>query len=77
VQLALGVFLLTLDVDQVLTPVQVARRLGVHITTVQGWRDGTYGYGRGPQFFKLGRYVFYRLEDVEQFERERPARGHM
>jgi Helix-turn-helix domain len=64
--LALGVFLLTLDVDQVLTPVELARRLGVHIQTVQYWRDN----GRGPQFFKLGRYVFYRLEDVEEFERQ-------
>lgn len=70
-QLALGVFLLTLDVDQVLTPVELARRLGVHIQTVQYWRDNH----RGPRFFKLGRYVFYRLEDVEQFERERAARG--
>jgi DNA-binding transcriptional MerR regulator len=72
VQLALGVLLLaTLDVDRVLTPVQVSRRLGVHIQTVQYWRDNH----RGPRFFKLGRYVFYREEDVEEFERERAARG--
>ena len=76
VLLALGVFLLAeLDADRVLTPVQVARRLGVHITTLQAWRDGSYGYRRGPRFFKLGRYVFYRLEDVEEFETERRARG--
>jgi hypothetical protein len=60
-----------LDVDQVLTPVELARRLSVHIQTVQYWRDNH----RGPRFFKLGRYVFYRLEDVEEFERERTARG--
>lgn len=64
-----------LDADRVLTPVQVARRLGIHITTLQAWRDGRYGYCRGPRFFKLGRYVFYRVEDVERFERERHARG--
>jgi hypothetical protein len=75
--LALGVFLLvTLDVDQVLTPVELSRRLGVHIQTLQAWRDNRAGYSRGPRYFKLGKYVFYRLEDVEEFERERSARGH-
>jgi hypothetical protein len=57
---------LLIEVDQVLTPVELARRLGVHIQTTQYWRDN----GRGPKFFKLGRYVFYRLEDVEKWERE-------
>jgi hypothetical protein len=40
---------LVLEVDQVLTPVELSRRLGVHIQTVQFWRDN----GRGPAFFKL------------------------
>jgi hypothetical protein len=63
---------LILEVDQVLTPVELSRRLGVHIQTVQNWRDNGRG---GPRYFKLGRYVFYRLEDVEEFERARAVLG--
>ena len=60
-----------LDVDNVWRPVQVARYCGVHIQTVQYWRDNN----RGPEFFKVGRDVFYRVEAVKQFQRERCARS--
>jgi transposase-like protein len=58
------------EADQVITPVDLARRLSIHPQTLHNWRLT----GRGPAFFKLGRYVFYRIEDVERFERERVAR---
>jgi transposase-like protein len=59
-----------LSAEQVLTPVDLARRLGVHPQTVHNWRLT----GRGPDFFKLGKYVFYRVTDVEEFEQRQAAR---
>jgi hypothetical protein len=55
-----------LSADEVLTPADLARRLRVHPQTVYNWRFT----GKGPDSFKLGQSVFYRLEDVEAWERE-------
>jgi predicted DNA-binding transcriptional regulator AlpA len=41
----------------------VALRLKVPLETVRSWRYT----GRGPRFFKVGRSVRYRPEDVERW----------
>jgi hypothetical protein len=48
-----------------LTTSQLAERLGLATITLQIWR----GQGFGIPFFKEGHRVFYRLEDVQRYER--------
>lgn len=43
----------------------VAIRLGFSIKTLQNWRTN----GQGPEFYKIGRLVRYRLRDVYKFEK--------
>jgi predicted site-specific integrase-resolvase len=50
----------------ILTNQETAERLRVPLQTLAVWRMNGYG----PRFFKAGRYVRYRLEDVEAWERE-------
>lgn len=38
-------------------------------TTKQSWAQHRYR-GTGPRFIKVGRRVYYRLEDVEAWEEE-------
>jgi len=53
------------NADQLLTPQNVADRLGVSITTLATWRCTK----RYPlTYVKVGRLVRYRLADVESFE---------
>ncbi len=40
-----------------------AEILDVSIKTLQGWRWA----GRGPRYYKIGRLVKYRLEDLKEF----------
>ena len=47
-----------------LTPDDLATRWSTTPNTLSQWRWN----GRGPQFFKLGRRVLYKLQDVERFE---------
>lgn len=47
-----------------LTPVELAERWGVPVTTLAAWRYA----GKGPAYLKLGGAVRYRLEDVEAYE---------
>jgi hypothetical protein len=56
----------TVQQDQVLTPADLARRLRVHPQTVHNWRFT----GKGPDYFRLGRSVFYALDSVEEWERQ-------
>jgi excisionase family DNA binding protein len=49
-----------------LTDVEVAARLGVSRFTVRSWRLK----GVGPRFLKMGRAVRYRLQDVDEYERQ-------
>jgi predicted DNA-binding transcriptional regulator AlpA len=51
--------------DGVLTPTQLASRLGMSIQTIHRWRKE----GKGPVWFKLGWSVFYKLDEVERWER--------
>lgn len=50
---------------------QLAKRWDMHPRTLENWRQ----QGRGPRFFKLHdgpkAPVRYRLEDIEEFEKER------
>lgn len=48
-----------------LTTSQLAERLGLATITLQIWR----GQGLGIPFIKEGHRVFYRLEDVQRYER--------
>lgn len=47
-----------------LTPQDLAARVGVPVATVYNWR--TSGYG--PRGFRVGKYLRYRLADVEAWE---------
>jgi excisionase family DNA binding protein len=55
-----------LSAKTTLTDVEVAMRLGVSRFTLRAWRLK----GRGPKFLKMGRAVRYRLEDVDEYERQ-------
>lgn len=48
-----------------LTTAQLAKRLGIAAITLQIWRS----QGIGIPFFKQGTRVFYRLSDVQEYER--------
>lgn len=47
-----------------LTPEELAARWNMPPATLSQWRWN----GRGPQYFKIGRHVLYKVEDIEQFE---------
>jgi hypothetical protein len=57
--------------ERLLFPVEVARRWRMHEKTLAQWR----WQGKGPDYVKVGRRVFYRREDVERFEVEQRARA--
>lgn len=48
------------------TPHTLAERFGVPVATVYSWRSK----GAGPRGFRVGKFVRYRLEDVEAWEQE-------
>lgn len=50
----------------ILTNQELAERERVPLQTLAVWRMKGYG----PRYFKAGRYVRYRLEDVEAWEQE-------
>lgn len=45
------------------TPDEAAEILRTPATTLQWWRTT----GRGPKYVKIGRRVFYRLVDLDEF----------
>ena len=49
-----------------ITQAELARRWSISPRTLERWR----WTGEGPRFVKLGGRVVYRLEDVEEYERE-------
>lgn len=49
-----------------LTRVEVAERLRIPASTLEGWAVK----GTGPRFAKFGRHARYRLSDVEQWEEQ-------
>jgi hypothetical protein len=63
---------LTVEMKQILTPEDVAKRLGITPQSLSNWR----GQGRGPAYFKLGQTkrarIRYYLEDVVRWEKGLP-----
>lgn len=56
--------------DEILMPEQVADDyLGIPIRTLDYWRY----VGKGPRFFKAGKYVRYRRSAVEEWIAEQEA----
>jgi predicted DNA-binding transcriptional regulator AlpA len=51
--------------DRHLSPADLAAREGVPLATVYDWNSKR----TGPRYFKAGRHVRYRLEDVREWER--------
>ncbi len=50
-----------------LNPEAVAQRWNMNTQTLSQWRWN----GRGPLYLKIGRRIFYRLEDISEFEEQR------
>ncbi|HHQ47258.1 MAG TPA: DNA-binding protein [Acidobacteria bacterium] len=53
--------------DRLLTPAELADYLGVPVATLYVWRHRR----QGPPGFRAGRYLRYRLSDVERWIDER------
>lgn len=53
-----------------LTPHSLADRYGLPVATIYRWRST----GTGPRGFRVGKFVRYRLEDVEAWENEQIAK---
>jgi len=51
------------SVDRLLTTEEAACHLGVSAVTLERWRSQR----RGPRFVRYGRYLRYRLSDLEAF----------
>jgi excisionase family DNA binding protein len=49
--------------ERLMSPVGVARFLGVPLRTLYRWRSR----GDGPRGYRLGRHVRYRVDDVERW----------
>ena len=47
--------------------IAAAEVLGLRPGTLEVWRS----YGRGPRFKKIGRKVFYEIDDLETFANSR------
>lgn len=48
------------------TPQTLAARYGLPVATIYQWRSN----GKGPRGFRVGKFVRYRLADVEAWEQE-------
>ena len=49
--------------DELLTPEQAASILRQQPNTLAAWRH----YGRGPRYYKLGRFVGYKARDLRDY----------
>lgn len=52
---------------ELLTPLELAARLGVSGYTLRNWRLR----GFGPPWAKIGKAIRYRIEDVREWEKQR------
>jgi predicted DNA-binding transcriptional regulator AlpA len=50
--------------DRLLTPAEVAGHLGIKIQTLYAWRVRSCG----PRAMRVGKYLRYRLSDVEAWQ---------
>jgi excisionase family DNA binding protein len=59
--------------DQLLTPDDLAKYLGVPVRTIYSWR----ATGEGPRRIRVGKHLRFRLSDVEEYleTRSEPARA--
>lgn len=55
--------------QRILTPEEVAKRLGVSVYTLQKWRERKPDFPT-PVFYKYGKSVRYLLSDIEKYEAE-------
>jgi len=46
-----------------ITPEELSKALNIAVQTLAGWRSA----GTGPAYTKLGKSVFYRLADVQEW----------
>lgn len=46
-----------------LTPQQVAQVYGFPVQTLANWR----WLGEGPSYIKIGKKIFYRIEDMDRY----------
>lgn len=52
--------------DRLLTPNDLAIYFDLPLSTIYSWRSK----GTGPRGFRVGKFVRYRLEDVQAWEQE-------
>jgi predicted DNA-binding transcriptional regulator AlpA len=52
------------DPSALLTVAELSARIGVPQATIYAWRTA----GKGPRGLRIGRYVRYRMQDVEAWE---------
>jgi excisionase family DNA binding protein len=52
---------------ELLTPAELAARLGVSRFTLRNWRLRK----TGPKWAKIGKAIRYRLDDVREWEKQR------
>jgi predicted DNA-binding transcriptional regulator AlpA len=56
--------------DRLLTPAEVAGRLGIPISTLANWRSARMG----PDYLRVGRHARYRPVDIETWIEQRAVR---
>jgi excisionase family DNA binding protein len=55
--------------DKIHTPDEVAKHLGVPVRTLTDWRYK----GKGPAYFRAGKFVRYRESAVNKWQKEEEA----
>ncbi len=53
--------------EPLMSPEELAARWGIMTITLDRWRWS----GKGPRFFKAGRVVKYRVQDIEMYEEQK------
>jgi len=53
--------------NPIISPEELAARWGVMTITLDRWR----WTGKGPRFFKVGRNIKYRVQDIEAYEEQK------
>lgn len=56
--------------NELLTEKELAELWGIGLSTLQHWRCATGG-NVGPRYYKLGFRVFYHVDDIAQYAKER------
>ena len=56
-----------MDKERLVNEYEAAKILSLKVQTLRNWRSNLCG----PAYLKLGRCVRYRIEDLEQFIKER------